>query len=499
MGRRLPISTATATVIDQWLDHLQSLSVPDTLCDWLFPTPGTRNNIRRGHLSGAQFGSRAFAIWIDAIPELVDERLDDDGNPALYDRSMITPYGLRHSYAQRHADNGTPVDVLRELMDHRSVDTTMGYFSVTLKRKRQATEEISKFAIDRHGRPAGFTSVTEYERQSVAVPFGNCTEPSNIKAGGQHCPIRFQCAGCSFYRPDPSYRPAIEQHLAELRTDKETAIATDSASWVITNFDAQIHAFTDVISSMDAMLADLPADQTRGHRQRLPRTEESEDRSCLHTARVRNHPHERGRTTMTADDRDIRTQRLIASRRRDSADKQRRTLTVIADLSSAGERINISEIARRAGVSPWFIYNTAAIRTAVERATEEHSHTATRSSAGRTSATADSLHAELLMAREEVRALRTDRTKLETKVQLLLGNQLEHLPHDTLLARIHELEQIAAELRSDLDSERRRADTMTTRTEELQDELTAARASLKRMVQSVSPARRIEAIESPWV
>ena len=30
---------------------------------------------------------------------------------------------------------------------------------------------------------------------------------------------------------------------------------------VITNFDAQIHAFTDVISSMDAMLADLPADQ----------------------------------------------------------------------------------------------------------------------------------------------------------------------------------------------------------------------------------------------
>ena len=191
---------------------------------------------------------------------------------------------------------------------------------------------------------------------------------------------------------------------------------------------------------------------------------------------------------MTADDRDIRTQRLIASRRRDSADKQRRTLTVIADLSSAGERINISEIARRAGVSPWFIYNTAAIRTAVERATEEHSHTATRSSAGRTSATADSLHAELLMAREEVRALRTDRTKLETKVQLLLGNQLEHLPHDTLLARIHELEQIAAELRSDLDSERRRADTMTTRTEELHS--TAARASHR-------PARRIEAIESP--
>ncbi|QQM20555.1 hypothetical protein I7X09_21310 [Rhodococcus sp. P-2] len=193
---------------------------------------------------------------------------------------------------------------------------------------------------------------------------------------------------------------------------------------------------------------------------------------------------------MTADDRDIRTQRLIASRRRDSADKLRRTLTVIADLSSTGERINISEISRRAGVSPWFIYNTVAIRTAVERATEEHSHTETRSSAGRTSATADSLHTELLMAREEVRALREDRGKLVRKVQLLLGGQLEHVPQEKLLSRIHDLERIAADLRSEGESERRRADAMSVQLDELQDELTAARVALKRMVQSASPARR---------
>ena len=34
-----------------------------------------------------------------------------------------------HSYAQRHADAGIDVDVLKELMDHKSVDTTMGYFN----------------------------------------------------------------------------------------------------------------------------------------------------------------------------------------------------------------------------------------------------------------------------------------------------------------------------------------------------------------------------------
>jgi integrase len=34
----------------------------------------------------------------------------------------------RHTYAQRHADAGVGIDVLRELMDHRKLDTTKGYY-----------------------------------------------------------------------------------------------------------------------------------------------------------------------------------------------------------------------------------------------------------------------------------------------------------------------------------------------------------------------------------
>ncbi|KPI22883.1 hypothetical protein OV320_1340 [Actinobacteria bacterium OV320] len=62
-----------------------------------------------------------------------------------------------------------------------------------------------------------------YELRSVAVPYGGCTERSNVKAAGSSCPIRFQCAGCGFYRPDHSYLPAIEQHINELRADREAA------------------------------------------------------------------------------------------------------------------------------------------------------------------------------------------------------------------------------------------------------------------------------------
>jgi hypothetical protein len=128
---------------------------------------------------------------------------------------------------------------------------------VGLKRKQQAIRSVGALAVDAKGNPAPFTSPTAYQRASVSVPFGNCTEPSNVKAGGGACPIRFQCAGCGFYRPDPSYLPALEQHIASLRADRETAQVISAADYVIDNLTAQIAAFTRVAEQMRRHLADL--------------------------------------------------------------------------------------------------------------------------------------------------------------------------------------------------------------------------------------------------
>jgi hypothetical protein len=95
----------------------------------------------------------------------------------------------------------------------------------------------------------------------VSVPFGSCTEPSNVKAGGGSCPIRFQCAGCGFYRPDPSYLPAIEEHVASLRADVETARAMGAADYVTANLTAQIEAFGQVARTMHQRLASLGSDE----------------------------------------------------------------------------------------------------------------------------------------------------------------------------------------------------------------------------------------------
>jgi hypothetical protein len=186
------------------------------------------------------------------------EDLDATGQRLPFDRSRIYPYALRHSFAQRHADAGTPADVLRELMDHRSIETTAGYYTVSMKRRRQAVATLAAHVIDRDGTPAA-TSSSAYQLRSVAVPYGGCTEPSNIKAGGKACPIRFQCAGCGFYRPDPSYLPAIEQHINELRADRETARAMDTASFVLTAMTEEITAYDAVAATMRTRLAALPA------------------------------------------------------------------------------------------------------------------------------------------------------------------------------------------------------------------------------------------------
>src|SRR5258707_11890584 len=92
-------------------------------------------------------------------------------------------------------------------MDHASVTTTMGYYQVSLKRKQQAIRSVGPLATDAAGNPAPFTSATAYQRASVAVPFRNCTEPSNVKAGGGARPIPLPCAGCGFYPPHPPFLP----------------------------------------------------------------------------------------------------------------------------------------------------------------------------------------------------------------------------------------------------------------------------------------------------
>ena len=146
-------------------------------------------------------------------------------------------------------------------MDHRSIDTTMGYYRVADARKREAMETLARYTVDNRGtvRPpdAGPTAELAEQLSWVAVPMGKCSEPTNVRAGGQACPIRYQCAGCPHFQCDPSYLPELHAYADDLRTQREAMLAADAAGWSVEHLNRQLEVITTHIRTHEARLQHL--------------------------------------------------------------------------------------------------------------------------------------------------------------------------------------------------------------------------------------------------
>jgi hypothetical protein len=212
--------------------------------------------------------SRIMHRWVTALPTV----LDVDGS--MFAREGIVPYAFRHSYAQRHADNGTPVEVLRELMGHASMVTTQGYYRVRYERARRAVQTLAPLQIDRHGNRTMpiVQQLLESERLrrevgQIAVPLGLCTEPSNVKARGQGCVYRYRCVGCEHFRTDPSNQAELRDYLQQLLIGRERLAATvpQLAEWARRDAlpsEEEISALRGLIRRNDQVLDELePSDR----------------------------------------------------------------------------------------------------------------------------------------------------------------------------------------------------------------------------------------------
>ncbi|MGH8959992.1 MAG: tyrosine-type recombinase/integrase [Jatrophihabitantaceae bacterium] len=228
LARRLPINEATAAMITAQQARTRE-RFPDTPAGELKLLPSPRRNPDgRKPITIAMLGDRNRR-WVDELGPLRSR----DGTE--FDTTKIVPYAYRHCYAQRHADAGVGIDVLAELLDHRNLNVTRGYYRVGEDRRRAAVDTVTAMSFDRHGnrvwRDAQALLDSEHARYAigeVAVPYGRCTEPSNVAAGGGACPVRFRCAGCDHFRTDVSYLPDLSVYLDDLlRTRERLAAAVD--------------------------------------------------------------------------------------------------------------------------------------------------------------------------------------------------------------------------------------------------------------------------------
>ena len=229
-SRRLPVAETTAQVILAQQQRVRD-RFPGQPVSTLVLLPTTKANPDGGKPISPRTLDYVHRTWVGALPVL----RASDGRE--FDKARIIPYAYRHTYAQRHADAGIAPDVLRELLDHRVLDTSKGYYRVGEKRRRQAVDRVTSLHFDRHGNRIWASAQTlldsEYARRAVgevSVPFGICREPSNVAAAGQACPFRFRCVGCDHFRTDVSYLPDLTAYLDDLLRTRERLTAALAAA-----------------------------------------------------------------------------------------------------------------------------------------------------------------------------------------------------------------------------------------------------------------------------
>lgn len=185
-----------------------------------------------------------------------------------------------------------------------------------------------------------------------------------------------------------------------------------------------------------------------------------------------------------------RTTGLKAARAKDSNDKRRRVLQTVKAMETAGQPITAAAVATAAGVSTWLVYADG-IREHLDAARQRQAvDGAPPAAAGsRTSdqpATAASLRTDLAAARHEIHRLRTDLDKLRGHLRLQLGAEIEQPDRAELITRVAALEAANRQYLAERDTHAAKADTAQRRVEQLEDDLTAARESLRRVIRDTN-------------
>jgi len=185
-----------------------------------------------------------------------------------------------------------------------------------------------------------------------------------------------------------------------------------------------------------------------------------------------------------------RSQAMLAARAKASHDKRQRALAAVQALEAAGTPVTATAVATAAGVSTWLAYADG-IREHVEAARHrqaEHGNTPLPAGppARGEPVTHASLRTDLAVTRDEIRRLRAERDKLRTRLRLQLGAEIEGPDRAELIARVATLEASCRQLAAERDARAAEASHAQHRIRELEDELTAARESLRRAIRQAN-------------
>jgi hypothetical protein len=185
-----------------------------------------------------------------------------------------------------------------------------------------------------------------------------------------------------------------------------------------------------------------------------------------------------------------RTQAMLAARAKASHDKRQRALAAVQDLEAAGTPVTATAVATAAGVSTWLVYADGVrehIEAAQRRQADREPGPSAAATPGRGQPVSQaSLRTGLAVARDEIRQLRAERDKLRARLRLQLGAEIEGPDRAELIARVANLEAASRQLAAERDARAAEASHAQRRIRELEDELTAAREGLRRVIRQAN-------------
>jgi hypothetical protein len=184
-----------------------------------------------------------------------------------------------------------------------------------------------------------------------------------------------------------------------------------------------------------------------------------------------------------------RTQAMLAARAQASRDKRQQVLTAVQALEAAGTPVTATAVAAAAGVSTWLVYADGVrehVEAARRRQADREPGPATAAPGRGEPVSQASLRTDLVAARDEIRRLRAERDKLRARFRLQLGAEIEGPDRAELVARVASLEAASRQLAAERDARAAEASHAQRRIRELEDELTAARESLRRAIRQAN-------------
>ncbi|TDP28650.1 hypothetical protein [Nocardia ignorata] len=188
---------------------------------------------------------------------------------------------------------------------------------------------------------------------------------------------------------------------------------------------------------------------------------------------------------------------LQEARKRSSLEKRGRVLAVVNDMVARDEPITFLGVARAAEVSNWLVY-AGGVREHIEKARAHQQARPRHERAAGRGATPAGVRTDLALAHAEITRLRSERDQLKATVQRQLGQQLDQLGAADLITRVDELtahnKMLIEQLKAAQDSNVSLQQQLT----EADDDLAAARISLRKMIREENQHRHLPPSES-WL